>query len=77
MDAIIVSEPQTAVVLCLAEPFAAEVFSSENPIEPLNLIDRPKVRTALRLYAILSALYVSYLTLCEVIGKDHLTNNTL
>ncbi|KAL6885757.1 major facilitator superfamily domain-containing protein [Trichoderma evansii] len=59
MDVITVSEPQAAVAVCLAEPFAAEVNFSENPVEPLNLIDRPKVRTALRLYAILSALYLT------------------
>lgn len=58
MDIITVSEPQVTVAVSSAEPFAMEVPFSDRPVEPLNLIDRPKVRTTLRLYAILSALYV-------------------
>lgn len=65
IDVITVAEPQTAAAVSLAKPFAAEVPSSENPVEPLHLIDHPQARTALRLYAILSALYVTYST------RDH------
>lgn len=50
MDIITASEPQ--VVLAEVPP------SKPIGIEPLDLIDSPKVRTTLRLYAILSALYV-------------------
>lgn len=62
MDVITVAEPQAAVAASSAKPFAADAPSSENPVEPLHLIDRPQARTALRLYAILSALYVTYST---------------
>lgn len=62
MDVITVSEPQVAVAVSSAELFAAKASSTENPAEPLNLEDPPKVRTTLRLYAILSALYVSFST---------------
>ncbi|KAK6836521.1 hypothetical protein PG987_007016 [Apiospora arundinis] len=43
----------------LAGPPAAGVPPSTAPIEPLDLIEGPKVRTKLRLYAILSALYLA------------------
>ena len=75
MDTITASEPQVVLAGSSAELLAAEVPPSDNPIEPLNLIDNPKVRTKLRLYAILSALYVAYPAL--VFGEDHLANNTL
>lgn len=75
MDIITASEPQVALAVSSATLLAAETPSSGNPIAPLNLIDRPKARTTLRLYAILSALYVIYPT--RVIGEDHLTNNLL
>ena len=38
----------------------AELSPDEHTIEPLNLIQHPKVRTKLRIYAILVALYVHY-----------------
>lgn len=60
IDVITVTEPQTAVAVSSTKPFAAEVPSSDNPVEPFHLIDRPQARTAFRLYAILSALYVTY-----------------
>ncbi|KAL9062375.1 MAG: hypothetical protein Q9157_008976 [Trypethelium eluteriae] len=40
-----------------AEP-PAEVPTNERTIEPLDLIEEPKVRTRLRIYAILAALYL-------------------
>lgn len=43
----------------LAEPPSVGVPPSTIPAEPLELVEGPKVRTKLRLYAILSALYVS------------------
>lgn len=36
----------------------AELPPNERTIEPLDLIEEPKVRTKLRIYAILAALYV-------------------
>ena len=36
----------------------AELPPNEHTIEPLDLIEEPKVRTKLRIYAILAALYV-------------------
>ena len=36
----------------------AEPSPNEHTIEPLDLIEEPKVRTKLRIYAILAALYV-------------------
>lgn len=65
INLITVPEPQAAVAVSSAKPFTAEVPSNENAAEPLSLLDHPKARTALRLYAILSALYVSYFT------RDH------
>lgn len=38
----------------------AELPPNENTIEPLDLLKEPKVRTKLRIYAILVALYVHY-----------------
>lgn len=40
-------------------PAMAELPPNEQPIEPLDLIEAPKVRTRLRIYAILLALYVN------------------
>ena len=37
-----------------------ELPANEPPIEPLDLLEAPKVRTKLRIYSILVALYVSY-----------------
>lgn len=71
IDVITVADPQAAVVASSVKPFAAEAPSSEHPVEPLHLIDRPQARTALRLYAILSALYVTYST------REHLSKTIL
>ena len=67
ITSITASDPQVVLAKSSAAP--------DNPIESLDLIDSPKVRTKLRLYAILSALYVAYPAL--VFGEDHLANNTL
>ncbi|TVY91452.1 MFS-type transporter [Lachnellula willkommii] len=59
MDIITASEPQVELTGPSAKPLAAEVPPDNTiPIEPLDLIESPKVRTKLRLYAILSALYL-------------------
>lgn len=63
MDIITASEPPLVHAGFPAELPAAEVPPSDIPIEPLDLIESPKVRTKLRLYAILSALFVAYPTL--------------
>lgn len=39
-------------------PATAELPPNEQTIEPLDLIEAPKVRTKLRIYAILIALYI-------------------
>lgn len=39
-------------------PATAELPPNEQTVEPLDLIEAPKVRTKLRIYAILVALYV-------------------
>lgn len=39
-------------------PATAELPPNEQAVEPLDLIEAPKVRTKLRIYAILVALYV-------------------
>ena len=59
MDIITASEPPMVHAGFPAELPAAEVPPSDIPIEPLDLIESPKVRTKLRLYAILLALYVT------------------
>ena len=38
----------------------AELSPNEPTIEPLDLVEHPKVRTKLRIYAILVSLYVNY-----------------
>ncbi|TVY13606.1 MFS-type transporter [Lachnellula arida] len=59
MDIITASEPPVELTGPSAKPLAAEVPPDNTiPIEPLDLIESPKVRTKLRLYAILSALYL-------------------
>ncbi|TVY40523.1 MFS-type transporter [Lachnellula occidentalis] len=62
MDIITTSKPQVVHAGSSAKPLAAEIPHNDNPIpiEPLDLItsNSPKVRTKLRLYAILSALYL-------------------
>ena len=57
MDNIMPLKPATAEAGPAAEPPPSE---QEHTIEPLDLIEEPKVRTKLRIYAILAALYVHY-----------------
>ncbi|KAL3418139.1 major facilitator superfamily transporter [Phlyctema vagabunda] len=54
MDTITTAEPPLAHA-----GLPAEGSPSNSPIVPLDIIDGPKVRTKLRLYAILSALYLA------------------
>jgi len=58
MDIITHAEPPLVQTGSPPELSATELSPSDIPIEPLDLIESPKVRTKLRLYAILSALYV-------------------
>lgn len=51
----------------------AELPSNEHTIEPLDLLEDPKVRTKLRIYAILVALYVHYVL---ALGEHQLANET-
>lgn len=51
----------------------AELPPNEHPIEPLDLIEEPKVRTKLRIYAILAALYVHYPILAFSASTNRLT----
>jgi len=64
MDIITASKPQSVLDEPSAIPLAAKVPPRDNPIptEPVDFMDsdNPKVRTKLRLYSILSALYVAY-----------------
>ena len=55
MDNITALKPATAD----AGP-PVELSPDEHTIEPLDLLEDPKVRTKLRIYAILVALYVHY-----------------
>ena len=49
----------TAVKPALADAGSpAEPSSNEHTIEPLDLVENPKARTKLRIYAILVSLYV-------------------
>jgi hypothetical protein len=59
MDTITTSEPSTKRDELLAEPTPPEVPPNGIPIvQSLNLEESPEGRTKLRLYAILSGLYV-------------------
>jgi hypothetical protein len=60
------SEPPTVPAGLPADPPATDA-----PIVPLDLEESPKVRTKLRLYTILSALYVTYPVLL-VLGQGYL-----
>lgn len=55
LDNITTVKPTTAD----AEP-PADISSIERTIEPLDIVEEPKVRTKLRIYSILVALYVRY-----------------
>jgi len=59
MDIITIAEPPLVHAELLAELPATGVSPTNTPIMPLDLIEGPKVRTKLRLYAILLALYVT------------------
>lgn len=56
---ITTAEPHLVLTGASAEQGTAEISLRENAAESLDLTESPKVRTRLRLYAILSALYVS------------------
>jgi hypothetical protein len=58
MDIITTAEPPLAHDVMPGEPSAAGHSLSNTIMTPLDLIEGPKVRTKLRLYAILLALYV-------------------
>lgn len=59
MDIITTAEPPLVHTGLPAELPTAGVSPSNTPVTPLDLIDDPKVRTKLRLYAILLGLYVT------------------
>ena len=73
-------EQETADNITVLEPTIAHAgLSSELPptqpsVEPLDELENPKVRTKLRIYAILVALYVHYPLL--VFSELQLANNT-
>ena len=75
MDIITTAEPPLVHDGLPAELPAAGASSSNTPITPLDLIEDPKVRTKLRLYAILLALYVT--SSGPVFIEYHLTNHTV
>lgn len=52
----------------------AELPPNEHTIEPLDLLEEPRVRTKLRIYAILVALYVRYPVLS--LSEQQLANDT-
>ena len=56
-----------------AEP-AADIPPIEQIIEPLDIVEEPKVRTKLRIYSILVALYARYSVLA--ISEHQLANDT-
>lgn len=60
MNIIAPAEPPLAHAELPPEISASGVSPSNDPITPLDLVDGPKVRTKLRLYSILLALYVTY-----------------
>lgn len=59
MDIITAAEPPLVHAGLPAELPAAGIFPGNTPITSLDLTESPKVRTKLRLYAILLALYVT------------------
>lgn len=58
MDIVKPSEPRVALAASPAKLAAPDDVPNSIPNEALDLIDSPKIRTKLRLYAILLALYV-------------------
>jgi hypothetical protein len=70
------SEPPLVQDGLPAEPPATTVPPSDIPIAPLDLEGSPKLRTQLRLYIILTALYVGYSSLL-VFSVYHLANRIL
>jgi hypothetical protein len=59
VDIIETSEPAVAQAGSPAELSTEEFSPRDIAIDPLDLIENPKVRTKLQLYAILSGLYVT------------------
>jgi hypothetical protein len=60
LDITKASEPPLAHAGLPAEPPVTTVAPSDIPIAPLDLEENPKLRTELRLYIILTALYEAY-----------------
>ena len=58
MEIAIAAEPALINAGIPAEFTAMETPRNDNPIQPLDMVENPKVRSKLRLWAILSALYV-------------------
>jgi len=75
MDVMTAVEPPLVHAGLPAELPDGRVSPSNTPITPLDLIEGPKVRTKLRLYAILLALYVPDPS--PVFSQYHLANGTL
>ncbi|KAH7007718.1 MFS multidrug transporter-like protein [Ilyonectria destructans] len=59
MDVITPSDTPMHQPKSLVEPPDSEASPRVTPIEPLDLIESPRIRTKLRLYAILSGLYLA------------------
>lgn len=60
MDITKASEPPEVYARLSAELPATTLALGDSPIAPLDLEESPQVRTKLRLYMILTALYVAY-----------------
>jgi hypothetical protein len=73
LDITPASEPPLVHAGLPAELPAATVPPSDKPIAPLDLEESPKLRTKLRLYIILTALYVAYPSLLVFGVNHHLT----
>jgi hypothetical protein len=76
LDIIKASEPPLVHAGLPVELPATTVPPSDIPIAPLDLEENPKRRSKLRLYIILSALYVAYSSLL-VFSIYHLANSIL
>jgi EmrB/QacA subfamily drug resistance transporter len=76
LDITKASEPPLVHARLPVELPATTVPPSEKPIAPLDLEESPKLRTKLRLYIILTALYVAYPSLL-LFSVNHLANRIL
>ncbi|KAK6604443.1 hypothetical protein QC760_004063 [Botrytis cinerea] len=59
MDINAPTDPSSAHVALPGEMSSSGIFTNDGPITPLDLVEGPKIRTKLRLYAILVALYLA------------------